>query len=210
MSVGVKVHEIFFSLQGESTRAGLPTVFIRLAGCNLRCGYCDTSDAWESGDLTTVEEIVGKVAEFDCRLVEITGGEPMLQENTPKLARKLLADGYTVMMETNGTANLSSMPKEVAKIVDIKCPESGATDSFLYENLELLTQNDEIKFVVSSKDDFNWSAAETVKRNLFSICTVNVSPVHGKVAPADLAAWILESGLPFRLNFQIHKYLNLP
>jgi len=210
MPAGLKINEIFFSLQGESTRAGLPTVFVRLAGCNLRCGYCDTSGAWEIGKFMSVENVARKVAEFDCRLVEITGGEPMLQANTPKLARKLLSDGCTVMMETNGTVNLSPLPKEVAKIVDIKCPESGAAEPFLYENLKLLTQNDEIKFVVSSKDDFNWSAAETVKRNLLSICTVNVSPVHGKVAPADLAEWILASGLPLRLNLQIHKYLNLP
>ncbi len=210
MPGGLKVNEIFLSLQGESTRAGLPTVFVRLAGCNLRCGYCDTSGAWETGDFMSIAEIAGKVAEFDCRLVEITGGEPMLQENTPELARKLLSDGYTVMVETNGTIDLSPLPKEAVKIVDIKCPESGSAEPFLYENLELLTENDEIKFVVSSKDDFNWSAAETVKRNLSAICTVNVSPVHGKVAPADLAEWILASGLPLRLNLQIHKYLNLP
>lgn len=201
------VNEIFFSLMGESGSAGLPAVFIRLTGCNLRCGYCDTTYAYEEGREMAPEEIIDSVSQFKCRAVLITGGEPMLQGETANLAIKLLELGYKVMVETNGTIDLEPLPSKVVKIVDIKSPQSGAEGSFLPKNLEQLTPEDEIKFVVSSKEDFDWAVKEAQRLNLFALCAVNISPVHGKVAAEDAAKWILESGRNFRLNLQLHKIL---
>ncbi|MEE8484756.1 MAG: radical SAM protein, partial [Nitrospinota bacterium] len=136
MNPALKVNEVFFSIQGETTRTGIPTVFIRLAECNLRCRYCDTAYAYEKGDEIELEEIIRRADSFKCKTAEITGGEPMIQKNTPELARKLMDSGYTVMIETNGTVNLSPLPQGVIKIVDIKCPDSGSGGTFLYENLK--------------------------------------------------------------------------
>jgi 7-carboxy-7-deazaguanine synthase len=189
--------------------SGFPAVFIRLTGCNLRCDYCDTTYAFEEGDEMTIDEITGKVAEFECGLVEITGGEPMMQENTPLLAKALVERGHTVMVETNGSYDISILPEPVIKIVDIKSPDSGAGDSFRYENLESLNDRDEIKFVVSSADDFEWAVSQTKEHNLVERCILNISPVPGKVEPSEAAQWILDSGLNFRLNLQLHKQIDL-
>ncbi|GMT42905.1 MAG: 7-carboxy-7-deazaguanine synthase [bacterium] len=201
------VNEIIFSIQGESSRAGIPTVFVRLTGCNLRCGYCDTSYAWDEGGQMDIDSIIERVNSFNCKTVEITGGEPMEQASTPELANRLAERGFTVMIETNGSVDLSPLPEGIIKIVDVKCPESGAGDSFLYANLRLITPDDELKFVVSSKNDFNWALKEIETRNLLSLCRINVTPAAGRVEPADVAGWILESGKNLRLNLQIHKIL---
>ncbi|MDH5543433.1 MAG: radical SAM protein [Nitrospinota bacterium] len=206
----LKINEIFHSLQGESSRAGFPTVFIRFSLCNLRCGYCDTPYAYEDGDFMSIDEIVSKVGEFGCKRVEITGGEPMFQDGVIELAERFIADGYQVMMETNGTFELSGLPDELIKIVDIKCPDSGAADTFVEANLAYIRKSDEIKFVISSVNDFEWAVEKTAEKGLLSLCTVNISPAIGEVDAEEAAQWILDSGLDFRLNLQMHKYLDIP
>ncbi|MFQ5431910.1 MAG: radical SAM protein [Nitrospinota bacterium] len=201
------VNEIFHSIQGESTRTGFPMILVRLTGCNLRCSYCDTVYAYEEGARMDTDEIMARVDSFGCAAVEITGGEPMTQDGTVELAKLFLEHGYAVMMETNGSVDLSPIPKGVKKIVDIKCPGSGAGGSFLYENLKQITPHDELKFVVSSKDDFDWMISEIEQRDLSSLCPVNVSPASGKIDNAELADWILKSGKSLRLNLQLHRIL---
>ena len=201
------VNEIFHSIQGESTQTGFPMTLVRLTGCNLRCNYCDTVYAYEEGTSMEINEITRRVASFGCKAVEITGGEPMRQSGTVELAKLFLQQGFTVMMETNGSVDLSPIPKEVKKIVDIKCPGSAAGGSFLSDNLKQITSHDELKFVVSSRDDFDWMISEIDDKNLLSICPVNVSPVSGKTDNAELADWILKCGKNLRLNLQLHKIL---
>lgn len=201
------LNEIFFSLQGESSRQGLPCVLVRLTGCNLRCGYCDTPYAYQEGKEVPIDEIVGRVKKYGCRLVEITGGEPMAQPETAELARRLLALDLTVMVETNGSFDISALPDGVIRIVDIKTPGSGAGKSFLWDNLKHLGEKDEIKFVITSREDFDWAVRQVKKHGLANICAVNISPAAGMVAERDAAQWILESGLPLRLNLQLHRIL---
>ena len=210
VSKKLTVNEIFHSIQGESSMSGFPTVFIRLTGCNLRCVYCDTEYAFEEGEEMTIDQIVEKVSEFECSLVEITGGEPMMQEKTAILAEALIEQELTVMVETNGSYDISLLPESAIRIIDIKCPDSGAADSFLSSNFEAITEKDEIKFVVSSADDFEWAVSQTVEHLLVYKCFLNISPVLGKVEPSECAQWILDSGLSFRLNLQLHKHLDLP
>lgn len=207
MGESLFVNEIFHSIQGESSRAGFPMAFVRLAGCNLRCNYCDTVYAYEEGTRMEIGELTERVGSYGCRAVEITGGEPMTQKGAADLAGRFVKLGYGVMMETNGSVDLSPVPKEVKKIVDIKLPGSGAGGSFLYENLKQITSHDELKFVCSSRDDFDWMISEIEKRDLLSICPVNVSIAAGKIDPAEFAGWILKSGKNLRLNLQLHKIL---
>lgn len=201
------LNEIFFSLQGESSRQGLPCVMVRLTGCNLRCVYCDTPYAYQEGREASLDEIIGRVEEFGCRLVEITGGEPMAQPAAAELARQLLALDFTVMMETNGSFDIATLPDGVIKIVDIKTPGSGAGNSFLWDNLKHLGGKDEIKFVIASRADFDWAARLVKKHGLANIRAVNISPAAGMVSEREAAQWILESGLPLRLNLQLHRIL---
>ncbi len=203
----IMLNEIFFSLQGESSRQGLPCVLVRLTGCNLRCGYCDTPYAYQEGREADIEEILDEVKKFGCRLVEITGGEPMAQPETAALARRLLELDFTVMVETNGSFDVSVLPDQVIKIVDIKTPGSGAGKSFLWDNLKHLDEKDEIKFVITSRADFDWAVRQVKKHSLAGIRAVNISPAAGMVQEADAAQWILESGLPLRLNLQLHRIL---
>ncbi len=201
------LNEIFFSLQGESSRQGLPCVLVRLTGCNLRCGYCDTTYAYQEGKDVPIDEIVERVKAFGCRLVEITGGEPMAQPGTAALARRLLDLDFTVMVETNGSFDISALPYGVIKIVDIKTPGSGAGKSFWWDNLKHLGEKDEIKFVITSHADFEWAVRQVKKHGLADNHVVNISPAAGMVPEADAARWILESGLPLRLNLQLHRTL---
>jgi 7-carboxy-7-deazaguanine synthase len=200
----MRVTEIFFSIQGEGTRAGLPCVFVRFTGCDLRCNYCDTAYAFTGGREATREEILAEVARHPCRLVLLTGGEPMLQKELPELARDLLGRGYEVTIETHGQAPLDPLPDEVVRIADVKTPESGepATDLAW---LSRLRPHDEVKFVVSSEADFRWALGVIRGHGLEGRVTVLVGPVLGRVEPADLARWILESGVRARLNLQLHK-----
>ena len=212
------ITEIFKSIQGESTRAGLPCIFVRLTGCNLRCVWCDTAYAFHGGTKMTVEQVVARVEEHSegkVRLVEITGGEPLLQEEVFPLAEKLLAAGYTVLVETSGERAIGRLPREVIKIVDVKCPDSGEADTFRIENLEALADGDEVKFVIASRRDYEFARAFTARHGLDQrVCQVLFSPVfedpEGKwpgLNPRDLAEWILADGLPVRLGLQLHKFI---
>jgi 7-carboxy-7-deazaguanine synthase len=215
------ITEIFKSIQGEGTRAGLPCIFVRLTGCNLRCTWCDTAYAFYSGAKMPVEDALTKVREAGgdganrISLVEITGGEPLLQPETPELAAKLLADGYTVMIETSGERFVGVLPREVIKIVDVKCPDSGEADTFDKANLDAIDAKDEVKFVISSRRDYEFARDFTREHGLCArVHGVLFSPVfadpEGKwvgLSARDLAEWILADRLPVRLGLQLHKFI---
>jgi 7-carboxy-7-deazaguanine synthase len=200
----MRVTEIFFSIQGEGTRAGRPCVFVRFTGCDLRCTYCDTAYAFHGGEDLSREAILRAIAAHPCRFVCLTGGEPLLQKELPDLARELLARGYEVAVETHGQRPLGALPREVIRIADVKTPGSGepATDLAW---LEGLAPHDEVKFVVCSEEDWRWSEAIVRRHRLDERVHVLFSPAWGRVAPKDLARWLLESGLEARLSLQIHK-----
>lgn len=203
------VNEYFLSVQGESTQAGRPCFFVRLTGCHLRCGYCDTEYAFHEGKPQTLDDVLAKVREADVKLVEITGGEPLLQKPVYPLMERLLAEGYEVMLETSGSLDASRVPPAVRRIFDIKTPGSGEADSNRWENFApaRLHAGDEIKFVVCSRADYEW-ARETVRTRLADVAVpILFSPIWGDVAPADLAAWIVEDRLPVRFQLQLHKVL---
>ncbi|HEX7623212.1 MAG TPA: radical SAM protein, partial [Anaeromyxobacteraceae bacterium] len=187
----MRVTEIFFSIQGEGTRAGRPCVFVRFTGCDLRCGYCDTAYAFHGGKELGREEILAEVARHPCRLVLLTGGEPLLQRELPELAGELIARGYEVTVETHGQRSTTALPPEVVRIVDVKTPGSGeVTTDFAY--LDALRPHDEVKFVVCSEDDWRFSLDVIRRHRLAGRVTLLVSPVHGAVEPRDLARWLLE------------------
>jgi 7-carboxy-7-deazaguanine synthase len=221
------ITEIFKSVQGEGTRAGLPCIFVRLTGCNLRCTWCDTAYAFHGGKKMSVEEVAARVDELAGRrgemrgssvavpLIELTGGEPLLQEEVYPLAEKLLAEGYTVMIETSGERFIGRLPREVIKIVDVKCPDSGEPDTFEMRNLEELTENDEVKFVVSTRRDYEFAKeftqqhdlARRVKQILFSPVFDDPEGKWSGLEPRMLVEWILADGLPVRLGLQLHKFI---
>lgn len=202
----MRVTEIFYSIQGEGTRAGRPCVFVRFTGCDLRCGYCDTAYAFHGGEDMSREEILREVARHPCRLVLLTGGEPMLQKELPELARELLARGYEVAVETHGQRPLHALPQEVVRIVDVKTPGSGEPAKDL-AYLDALHPGDEVKFVVCSEEDFRWSEAIVRRHALEGRVHVLFSPAWGQVDPKDLARWLLGSGLEARLSLQVHKVI---
>ena len=221
------ITEIFKSVQGEGTRAGLPCIFVRLTGCNLRCAWCDTAYAFHGGQKMSVEEVLSRVDELAGRsadssgsqaavpLVELTGGEPLLQEEIYPLAEKLLALGYTVMIETSGERFIGKLPTEVIKIVDVKCPDSGEPDTFEVRNLDALSPKDEVKFVLSTRRDYEFARNFTMQQGLARrVKQVLFSPVfedpEGKwpgLEPRTLVEWILADGLPVRLGLQLHKFI---
>lgn len=200
----MRVTEIFFSIQGEGTRAGRPCVFVRFTGCDLRCSYCDTAYAFHGGRDLSRAEILAEVGRHPCKLVLLTGGEPLLQKELPDLASELLARGYEVTIETHGQRPLGALPDQVVRIVDVKTPGSGeVTTDFAY--LDGLKPHDEVKFVVTSEADWRWSLEVVRRHRLEGRVALLFSPVHGAVDPKDLARWILESGVEARLNLQLHK-----
>jgi 7-carboxy-7-deazaguanine synthase len=204
----IELSELFFSIQGESSFAGSPCVFIRLAGCNLRCSYCDAKYTYEEeSSRKNIPEILTYVDSFKPFPVEITGGEPLLQENVYPLMDELLSANRKVLLETNGSINLGRVPPEVVKIMDIKCPGSGMADQFLKENLGLLTPADEIKFVLTSRADYEWAKATLIEADLSNRNTIHFSPVPRQLAATDLADWLLDDQLPVRLQLQLHKIL---
>jgi 7-carboxy-7-deazaguanine synthase len=207
----LKLAEIFYSLQGESTFVGLPCIFIRLAGCNLRCSYCDTKYAYLVKFQMNNDEILQKVQQYEpVKLVEITGGEPLVQVEVYHLIQKLHSQNYKILLETNGTLLLKQVPDYVHKIVDIKCPGSGEAGSFKEENLQFLRKNrDEIKFVLSGRDDYEFARRKISEYNLRDY-KILFSTVFGKLQPARLAKWIIEDKLPVRLQLQLHKYIWSP
>ncbi|HEX9973277.1 MAG TPA: radical SAM protein [bacterium] len=206
----LKVTEIFYSIQGESTYAGLPCIFVRLTDCNLRCHYCDTRYAYEEGRSMDVESALQEISKFNCALVEITGGEPLLQDETSELASKLIDQGKLVLVETNGTKNIDVLPEPVIRIMDIKCPGSGESEKTDWENMNRLRQADNVKFVISSRGDFDWSVHVVSEYHLLSKVVVLFSPAFGILEPGKLAQWILEAALPVCLHLQLHKYIWAP
>ena len=202
------VNEIFHSIQGESTYSGRPCIFVRLTGCNLRCSYCDTRYAYEEGVRMEISEIIDRVAGYKCPLIEITGGEPLLQSETPLLIYRLIENGYEVMMETNGSLDISSVDGRCIKIVDIKCPTSSESDKNDLENLKRLNPKDQVKFVIGSRKDYEY-AKETIEliHPGFPMDQILFSPVSGEMAPAKLAEWMLEDSLNVRLHLQLHKII---
>lgn len=203
----LKITEIFKSIQGESSHAGLPCAFVRLTGCNLRCGYCDTEYAFYGGKEMSIQEVVSKVDAFGVKLAEITGGEPLLQKEVYPLMDALLEKGYRVMLETGGSFSIEDVPGAVIKIVDLKCPGSGEVEANHYENLELLNKNDEVKFVILDRKDYEWSREILKQRQIDQKAHVLFSPVYDRLSLKRLAQWILEDNLPVRLQTQLHKVI---
>ena len=204
----LQIIETFKSVQGESTHAGKVCFFIRLSGCNLRCSYCDTTYAWEGGEERSVESLLDEAAASNCNTVEITGGEPLLQKDTPLLAEKLLAMGKEVLIETNGSVDFSILPAGCCRIVDCKLPASGMEKHNYYEAYKHLTSCDEVKFVVSDRQDFDF-ALDVIKKYSLVEKTPHLlfSPVWDRVSPEDLAEWVISSQLPLRMQIQMHKVI---
>ena len=207
--MALKVNEIFYSIQGESSYAGLPCVFVRLTGCNLRCSYCDTQYAYDEGDLMEIGEILKRVASYKCPLIEVTGGEPLIQKETPSLIHSLLEAGYEVLLETNGSQDIGQADERCVKIVDIKCPTSGEEGKSDLKNLARLTDRDEVKFVIGAREDYDYAKKilDLMDRNPSGITRVHFSPVFGKMDPGILTKWILEDHLDVRLHLQLHKII---
>lgn len=204
----MKVNELFYSIQGESSYAGQPCAFIRLSGCNLRCTYCDTPYAYDEGLEMSLTEILQAIGEFPTRLVLVTGGEPMLQDAVYALFDTLLELEYTVLLETGGQVSLAGVDPRVHKIMDFKCPSSGMDQHNDYGNVPCLTSNDEVKFVVGEQADFDWACDLIRKYGLTSrVRRVWFSPVFPKLPYADLASWVLNCGLPVRMQLQLHKII---
>jgi len=207
--VPLKVNEIFYSIQGESSFIGIPCVFVRLTGCNLRCSYCDTRYAYEEGTLWDIPDILDRISSYHCPLVEITGGEPLIQKETPLLIRDLLNRGYQVLLETNGSRPIRTIDERCVRIVDIKCPSSGESRSNDYRNLDDLTGQDEIKFVLGERKDYEFAKEILISRNLANRISHPpiFSPVTNSLDPKKLVRWILEDHLPVRFQLQLHKIL---
>jgi 7-carboxy-7-deazaguanine synthase len=209
----LRVTEIFHSIQGESTWAGLPCTFIRLTGCPLRCVWCDTEYAFHGGEQLTLDDIVARVAELGTKLVEITGGEPLIHRNAFVLARRLLDLGYTVLVETSGAVDVAPLDPRAHRIMDLKCPDSGESGRNMWSNLDHLTERDEVKFVVASRRDYEWTRAVIRERGLDErvrtgrLRALLVSPVWDSVDFRDLAEWVLTDHLPVRFQLQLHKLI---
>jgi 7-carboxy-7-deazaguanine synthase len=202
------VNEIFYSIQGESIYSGRPCIFVRLTGCNLRCTYCDTQYAYEEGEKMEIDRIMSRISGFKCRWIEITGGEPLIQSETPLLVSRLIDNGYVVMMETNGSLDISRVDPRCIKVLDMKCPSSNESKKNDVKNLKKLHSKDQIKFVIGNHEDYTFA-----KNIISSHCLdfpgnrILFSPVYGKMPPAELAEWILKDHLTVRLHLQIHKYI---
>ena len=205
------INEIFHSIQGESTHTGRPCVFVRLTACDLRCSWCDTPYAFTEGTRRSVDEVIARVEEYGCDLVEITGGEPLLQQDVYPLMRGLLERGRTVMVETGGHRSIKDVPPEVIRIVDVKCPGSGEDAKNDWANLELLTRRDEVKFVIRDRADYDYARDIVARHGLIDrTAAVLFSPVHDVLPSRQLAEWILADRLPVRLQLQAHKYIWTP
>lgn len=206
----MKVCEIFKSIQGESSYAGMPCTFIRLTGCNLRCSYCDTTYAYYEGRELSEDAIISEVWRAGISLVEITGGEPLLQREVYHLVKRLLDEGYTVLVETNGSQRINDIDRRAVVILDIKTPGSGMSEEMDFSNLDTIKSSDEIKFVITSRIDYEWSKEIIERYRLMDKCHLLLSPAFGILPPEDLSRWLLEDGLKVRLNLQLHKYIFSP
>ncbi|ACL05835.1 radical SAM protein [Desulfatibacillum aliphaticivorans] len=207
--MALDVCEIFYGIQGESTYQGMPCVFIRLSGCNLRCRWCDTGYAYDAGLTMSISEIMEKAGQFGCPIVEVTGGEPLLQKETPALVDAFLNIGLLVLLETNGSQDIAKVDSRCIRIVDVKCPSSGMEEHNDYSNLSRMTEKDELKFVIASREDYEF-ARKRVRLLDFDGCRMNAihfSPVFGELDPKTLAEWILQDRLEVRLHLQMHKFI---
>ncbi len=214
MGSKLSISEIFYSIQGESSYAGFPCVFIRLSGCNLRCNYCDADYTWEEGESQEIDAVLSAVDKYPCSLVEVTGGEPLFQEKSIELLAALVRRGKTVLLETNGSVTIDKVPDEITAILDVKCPDSGSKDSFHPENIRLVRQrvqhkknSCELKFVLSSKNDYSWAKEFITRHELNDALPILFSPVQKRLSPQSLAEWIMEDGLNVRLQLQLHTIL---
>lgn len=204
----LKVNEIFHSIQGEGSAAGLPCVFVRLTYCNLRCTYCDTEYAFYDGKDFTIEEVIDEVKKYGCNLVEITGGEPLVQmDECLELMKQLSDSGFEVMIETGGSLPINEIDPRVKIIMDLKCPSSGMLKKNLYENINYLKPTDEVKFVIGNKEDYEWAKEIITEHSLNTKCEILFSVVFGKLEPIDLVNWILKDKLNVRFQLQMHKFI---
>jgi 7-carboxy-7-deazaguanine synthase len=203
----LKVNEIFFSIQGEGTRAGVPCVFVRLTGCPLRCRWCDTAYAFHEGEPRSEDDVLAAIGRFPSRLLCLTGGEPLAQPAAFPFVSRLLDEGWQVVVETSGHVSIEPLDPRAVAILDVKAPGSGETARMEWSNLELLKPKDEAKFVIQDRADYEWSRDFVREKRLHERCPVLFSPVHGSLAPGQLASWVLEDGVPARVQLQLHKYL---
>jgi 7-carboxy-7-deazaguanine synthase len=203
----LRITEIFFSLQGETRTVGLPTVFVRLTGCPLRCGYCDTAYAFHGGEWMEISEILEKVASYGAHYVTVTGGEPLAQKSCIELLERLCDVGYEVSLETSGALDVSAVDKRVVKVVDLKTPGSGEVNRNLYENMQYILPHDQIKFVICDRKDYDWSKQAIQDYQLKDLCNVLFSPSFEQLKAGELADWIIHDRLAVRLQIQLHKYL---
>lgn len=205
--MALRITEIFYSLQGEASRVGLPTVFVRLTGCPLRCVWCDTEYSFTGGEAATLASVLAELAKYPAKQVCVTGGEPLSQKECLPLLTALCDAGYDVSLETSGALDIAAVDPRVARIMDLKAPDSGECEKNLWANLAALNQGDEIKIVIASRADYEWARGVLLKHQLDRLCPVLFSPAQGQIEPADLADWILEDGLPVRFQLQLHKLL---
>jgi 7-carboxy-7-deazaguanine synthase len=203
----LKINEIFHSIQGESTHAGRPCVFVRLTYCNLRCNYCDTEYAFTEGRDMSIADIIKGIRAYDCNIVEITGGEPLVQSNVHHLMKQLCDEGHEVLLETGGSLDISDVDLRVKRIVDFKCPSSAMAGKNLWENVRHLKETDEVKFVIGDRLDYEWAKEMVVEYKLLHRCPILLSVVFNKLEPVQLAEWILEDRLDVRMQLQLHKYI---
>lgn len=203
----LKITEIFYSLQGETNTVGLPTVFIRLTGCPLRCVYCDTAYAFKGGERLSFEQIFNKVMEYQCRYITVTGGEPLAQPECIDLLTALCDKGYTVSLETSGALDVSKVDSRVIKVIDLKTPSSGELEKNLYENIQYALEKDQVKFVIGNREDYQWSKKIMAEYDLPNKTQVLFSPIYESIEARELADWILQDQLPVRFQVQLHKYL---
>lgn len=201
------INELFKSIQGETSYVGLPCTFIRMTGCNMRCSYCDTTYAYEDGNEMSLAAILGIVAGFNTKIVCVTGGEPLMNRETPLLVEKLLLENYTVLVETNGSYDIRTIPQKAVKIMDIKCPDSNMSHLMNWQNIDYLTASDEVKFVLRSRKDYEWTKELIHKYKLSDIAKVLIGTVFGAINPQLVVRWILEDNLNVRFQLQIHKYI---
>ena len=204
------INEIFHSIQGESSHMGRPCVFVRLTYCNIRCSYCDTEYAFYEGKEMSIDEILETVRRYECKLVEVTGGEPLFQENVHELMKRLCNEGFEVLLETGGSLDISCVDARVKRIVDFKCPSSKMMKKNLWENVNNLKAGDEVKFVISNREDYDWAKEIIQKHQIEKRCPILMSVVFGELEPIQLAEWILEDKLNVRYQLQMHKYIWSP
>ena len=208
--MALKINEIYYSVQGESTHTGRPCIFIRLTYCNLRCSYCDTEYAFYEGKDMEIAHIMSEIQQWDCNLVEVTGGEPLFQEECIDLLHELINSNYEVMLETGGSLSISDVPKKVIKIVDFKCPSSKMEKKNMWSIVDDLQGHDEVKFVIGNREDFDWAKDKITEYSLDKICTLLFSPTFGEIDHQLIVEWILADNLPVRMQMQMHKMIWSP